>query len=100
MHDRFLEGGVIKSEYFWQVLLVSRWINEANPRKQVDIGSRVDGFVAHVASFREIEVLDVRPITTEIPGVKFINPTLTSQLNQLMVLKALIIVILCLVFML
>ncbi len=37
----------------------------------MDIGSRVDGFVAHVASFREIEVFDVRPITTQIPGVVF-----------------------------
>ena len=28
-------------------------------RPDVDIGSRIDGFVAHVASFREIEVLDL-----------------------------------------
>lgn len=44
---------------------------EAKPDKHLDIGSRVDGFVAHVASFREIDVLDVRPITTQIPGVTF-----------------------------
>ena len=31
----------------------------------------MDGFVAHVASFREIEVFDVRPISTLIPGVVF-----------------------------
>lgn len=71
LHDRYEEGGITKSEYFWQDLLVARWIYEATPRKHVDVGSRVDGFVAHVASFREIEVLDVRPITTRIPGVIF-----------------------------
>jgi SAM-dependent methyltransferase len=71
LHDRFEEGGVTKSEYFWQDLLVARWIFEAKPEKHVDVGSRVDGFVAHVASFRDIEVFDVRPITSLVPGVIF-----------------------------
>ena len=71
LHDRFDEAGTTKSEYFWQDLIVARWIYEASPRKHVDVGSRVDGFVAHVASFRELEVLDIRPITTAIPGVLF-----------------------------
>ena len=71
LHDRHTEAGVTKSEYFWQDLIVARWIHEANPERHVDVGSRTDGFVAHVASFREIEVFDVRPITTEIPGVTF-----------------------------
>lgn len=71
LHDRHAEAGVTKSEYFWQDLIVARWIHEASPECHVDVGSRTDGFVAHVASFREIEVFDVRPITTEIPGVTF-----------------------------
>lgn len=71
LHDRYEEGGATKSEYFWQDLLVARLIHEANPIKHVDIGSRVDGFVAHVASFRDCEVFDVRPISTAVPGVVF-----------------------------
>lgn len=71
LHDRYAEGGSTKSEYFWQDLLVARWIFEAKPILHVDIGSRVDGFVAHVASFREIEVFDVRPITATVPGITF-----------------------------
>jgi len=71
LHDRFEEGGATKSEYFWQDLLVARAIHTAKPVKHVDIGSRVDGFVAHVASFRECEVFDVRPISTVVPGVVF-----------------------------
>lgn len=71
LHDRYEEGGATKSEYFWQDLLVARAIHAANPVKHVDIGSRVDGFVAHVASFRDCEVFDVRPITTAVPGVVF-----------------------------
>lgn len=71
LHDWHEEGGVTKNEYFWQDLLVARKIFSAKPDKHVDIGSRVDGFVAHVASFREIEVFDIRPISTIIPGVIF-----------------------------
>lgn len=71
LHDRYEEGGATKSEYFWQDLLVARAIHVAKPVRHVDIGSRVDGFVAHVASFRDCEVFDVRPISTAVPGVIF-----------------------------
>lgn len=71
LHDRYEDGGATKNEYFWQDLLVARWIHAAAPEKHVDVGSRVDGFVAHVASFREIEVFDVRPVSSQIPGVTF-----------------------------
>lgn len=71
LHDRGEEGGTSKGEYFWQDLLVARLIYAAKPSKHVDIGSRVDGFVAHVGSFREIEIFDVRPNTATIPGFIF-----------------------------
>ncbi len=71
LHDWYEEGGSTNNEYFWQDLVVARKIFSAKPEKHVDIGSRVDGFVAHVACFREIEVLDIRPISTLIPGVTF-----------------------------
>lgn len=71
LHDRYEESGAINTEYFWQDLLVARWIFAANPHRHVDVGSRIDGFVTHVSSFREVEVFDVRPITIQIPGVIF-----------------------------
>jgi hypothetical protein len=86
LHERYAEAGDTKSEYFWQDLIVAQWIHQANPDRHVDVGSRTDGFIAHVASFREIEVFDVRPITTEIPGVTFrhanlMDPTFISTLQ-------------------
>lgn len=95
LHDWYEEGGTTKSEYFWQDLLVARKIFAAKPDRHVDIGSRVDGFVAHVASFREIEVFDIRPITTSIPGVVFrqadlMNPAgITNYCDSLSCLHAL-----------
>lgn len=71
VHDWKDSAGSTSSEYFWQDLLVAQLIHKANPRKHVDVGSRIDGFIAHVASFREVEVFDVRPLESEIPQVTF-----------------------------
>ncbi len=71
LHDRGMPAGGIDHEYFWQDLAVAQWIKKANPKLHVDIGSRIDGFVAQVASFRELEVFDIRPINVKIPGVTF-----------------------------
>jgi hypothetical protein len=79
LYDWYEEGGATKDEYFWQDLYVARKIHLANPEKHVDIGSRIDGFVAHVASFREVEVFDIRPVTPLIPGVIFKQADLMSQ---------------------
>ena len=71
LHDWYEEAGVTKSEYFWQDLFVSQLVNLANPERHVDVGSRIDGFVAHIASFRDCEVFDVRPIDATIPRITF-----------------------------
>lgn len=83
LYDWYEEGGSTKDEYFWQDLHVARKIHLANPAKHVDIGSRIDGFVAHVASFREIEVFDIRPVTSLIPGVVFRQADLMSPSGSL-----------------
>jgi len=83
LYDWFEEGGSTKDEYFWQDLHVARQINYAKPERHVDIGSRIDGFVAHVASFRQIEVFDIRPVTSLIPGVVFKQADLMSPTESL-----------------
>jgi hypothetical protein len=82
LNDWCEEGGDTKSEYFWQDLLVARKIFEANPATHVDIGSRVDGFVSHLASFREVEVFDIRPIDVKVPGIKFTQADLMNRLQE------------------
>jgi hypothetical protein len=71
LHDWYAKADATNNEYFWQDLLVARRIFEARPKRHVDVGSRVDGFIAHVASFREVEMLDVRPISRPVPGIAF-----------------------------
>lgn len=57
--------------YPLQDLIVARWIREDAPARHFDVGSRIDGFVCNVATFREIEVIDIRPAPGAIPGVVF-----------------------------
>jgi len=64
-------AGVAKGHYFHQDLMVAQKIFLSNPERHVDIGSRVDGFVAHVASFREIELFDIRPLKAKVKNVTF-----------------------------
>ena len=78
LHDWSEEGGTTKDEYFLQDLLVARLISNNNPIKHVDVGSRIDGFVSHIASFREIVVLDIRPINSLIPGINFLQADLMN----------------------
>jgi hypothetical protein len=84
--DKNAEGGVASGHYFWQDLVVAQKIYSANPLSHLDIGSRMDGFVAHVASYRRLDVLDIRPINASIPNVNFIqgdmsNPHLPGSLK-------------------
>lgn len=69
--DRDDEAGQAKGHYFHQDLLVARAIHKANPHRHIDVGSSIYGFVSHVASFRPIEVLDIRDVTSTIEGIHF-----------------------------
>lgn len=69
--ERFTESGTMSGHYFHQDLLVAKKIFLNNPKKHVDIGSRTDGFVAHVAVFREIEIIDIRTQTSKTDNIVF-----------------------------
>ena len=78
--DLIQQAGSARGHYFHQDLLVAAFINKANPARHIDIGSRIDGFVAHVASFREIEVIDIRPLTdVGHANIKFLQADLMAE---------------------
>jgi hypothetical protein len=58
--------------YFWQDLFCAKWIYQHQPSNHLDIGSRIDGFIANLLTFMEVTVLDVRESTAVIPGLKFL----------------------------
>ncbi len=71
LDEMFVESGTMSGHYFHQDLFVARLIFEKNPPRHIDIGSRIDGFVAHVAVFREIEIFDFRPQFSKVKNIKF-----------------------------
>lgn len=73
LRERFETNGDLKNHYFHEDLLVARRVFENKPLRHVDVGSRVDGFVAHVASFREIEVFDIRPQQASVKNMRFVT---------------------------
>jgi Caenorhabditis protein of unknown function, DUF268 len=83
--DRFATSGDAKGHYFHQDLLVASRIFKNNPTQHIDVGSRVDGFVAHVASYRRISVVDIRPLTNRIRNIDFLQADLMSELPRSLV---------------
>ena len=94
LDDYVASAGVASGHYFHQDLLVAKLINEDQPKRHIDIASRVDGFVAHVASYREIEVVDVRPLAkSDHKNIKFVqadfmNPQDLGETDSLSCLHA------------
>lgn len=76
--DRHEEAGEASGHYFHQDLLVAREVHRRSPRRHIDVGSSIYGFVSHVAAFRDIEVLDVRPVTKVVPGITFVQQDLMN----------------------
>jgi hypothetical protein len=83
--DKNAESGATKGHYFHQDLLVANRVFVNKPGRHVDVGSRIDGFVAHVASFREIEVLDIRELTDKIHNISFTRADLMGPLDEALV---------------
>jgi SAM-dependent methyltransferase len=76
------KAGSAPGHYFHQDLLVASLIHQANPTRHIDIGSRIDGFVAHVASFRKIDVMDVRDLNdTGHSNISFIKANLMDEIS-------------------
>ncbi|UXY15608.1 DUF268 domain-containing protein [Chitiniphilus purpureus] len=78
LHDRRDSSGNAKGHYFHQDLLVAKRIYSARPVRHLDVGSRIDGFVAHCAVFREIEVMDIRPLISRTPNIYYAQADLMS----------------------
>ena len=76
--DRVASAGDTDGPYFTQDLWAARKIHAAAPARHVDIGSRIDGFIGHLLVFREVEVIDIRPLSSAVEGLTFRQEDATS----------------------
>lgn len=49
------------------------------PDRHVDVGSRLDGFVAHLLTFRELEYVDIRPLDNPPPGLQVLQGSIQEM---------------------
>jgi hypothetical protein len=63
--DKYAKAGNMDN-YFWQDLWAARLIFHSGIKKHFDIGSRIDGFIAHLLAMEvDVTLIDIR----EFPGV-------------------------------
>jgi SAM-dependent methyltransferase len=74
-------AGITGGHYFHQDLWAARKIHERKPAAHLDIGSRIDGFVAHLLSFMPVTVVDIRPLTSTIANLTFFQDDATELAN-------------------
>jgi hypothetical protein len=76
--DRYASAGAASGHYFHQDLWAARKIHERGPDKHLDIGSRIDGFVAHVLTFMPLTIVDIRSMKSDIQGLTFLQDDATT----------------------
>ncbi len=82
IHDKYEEAGQINN-YFLQDLWAAKKIIERKPGNHFDIGSRIDGFIAHIlAAGISVKMIDIRPFPVEVEGLSTIVDDAT-ELGQI-----------------
>ena len=77
--DESVEAAGTTSSYYWQDLWAAAKIIENRPKVHYDIGSRIDGFIAHLqASKIQTNLIDIRPLNNTLPYVGFTQADATS----------------------
>ena len=66
-------AGSAAGHYFHQDLWAARRIYSIRPAAHVDVGSRIDGFVAHLLTFMPVTVVDIRPLRSSVAGLTFVQ---------------------------
>ena len=76
--EKYAYAGVV-GNYFWQDLWAARKVVQSGVKNHFDIGSRLDGFIAHLLSTGiDVTMIDVRKFPTEIEQLHTIVDDATS----------------------
>ena len=77
-HDRFDDAGPLAYHYFHQDLWAARKVYDSATREHVDVGSRLDGFVAHVLPFCKVVYVDIRALKDQIENLEYRRGSITD----------------------
>ena len=77
LNDYNDQAGTLKGHYVHQDLWAAKKIYEANPKRHIDVGSRIDGFITSLLSHRAVEVVDIRKLTSPYENLIFVQDDAT-----------------------
>lgn len=76
--DKYAMAGSIDN-YFWQDLWAARLIYKSGIKKHFDIGSRIDGFIAHLLAMDiDVSLIDIREFPGKVENLHTIVDDATS----------------------
>jgi len=78
-HDRFSQAGAVQGHYFYQDLWAARILFDRNTNEHVDVGSRVDGFIAHILPFCRVYYVNIRPLNAQLKGFEICQGSITQM---------------------
>lgn len=81
LYDRFEQAGSVPKHYFFQDIWAARKVAASGVSVHYDVGSRLDGFIAHCLSFCSVVMLDVRPLKINLKGLQFIQANCMDMKN-------------------
>lgn len=70
-YDRYYSAGQVAEHYFLQDIWAAKKIFSFNATNHVDVGSRVDGFVAHLLTHSKVTYIDFRPLPVIVEGLNY-----------------------------
>lgn len=76
--DKYEQAGQASGHYFHQDIWAARKIFQRNPKTHLDIGSSLEGFIAHLLVFRSVTVIDIRALKSNVEGLTFIQDDATN----------------------
>ena len=72
-YDWDKQAGDIDEHYFFMDFYMAKQVLNNHTSVHYDIGSRLDGFVAHVLTQINVVMIDVRPLNFNIEGLEFLQ---------------------------
>lgn len=76
---RYDSAGSTPRHYFYQDIWAARKVFQSKVNAHYDIGSRIDGFVAHCAVFCKVTLFDIRPMQLHEPNIQFVQCDATQM---------------------
>jgi SAM-dependent methyltransferase len=78
-YDRYANAGSLTFHYFHQDLWAAEYLYRQSVRTHVDVGSRIDGFAAHVLPFCHLTYVDIRPLELSHDRFTFRRGSITEM---------------------